>query len=425
MRDFLKLFHISFFPISLILIILVLFLEADAQTGHLTQVHDPCIIKCDEYYYIYSTGDKLVARRSEDLINWLFIGSVFNGIPSWGITEVPGVTNIWAPDIFLKDSTYYLYYSLSTFGSNRSCIGLATNVILDPHDPNYQWNDQGKVFESHTYNDYNAIDPNIIMDTNGDIWMSFGSFWSGIKMVQLLPSTMKPPTSGATIFSIAGRGGGAIEAPFIIYRDGYYYLFVSFDLCCRGVNSTYNIRVGRSTQVTGIYRDKNNTSMLNSGGTLLLSGDSRWKGPGHCAVYNEGHAYYLIYHSYDANKSDIPTLRINNLDWDEDGWPLVNELNKLPQQGAVGNPTEYALHQNFPNPFNTFTTIRYFIGKKSWVCIKIYDPSGKEIETLINNKLEPGEFKILWNPHDLASGIYLCQLRVNKFIQTIKLLFLK
>ena len=165
--------------------------------------------------------------------------------------------------------------------------------------------------------------------------------------------------------------------------------------------------------------------MLNGGGTLLLSGDSVWKGPGHCAVYNEGNAYYLIYHAYDANNNGIPTLRINNLDWDEDGWPLVNEFNPDHQQGAVGNPTGYALHQNFPNPFNFFTTIRYYIRKKSWVSIKIYDPSGKEIETLINDKLEPGEYKILWRPHDLASGIYLCRLRVNQFSHTIKLLFLK
>jgi arabinan endo-1,5-alpha-L-arabinosidase len=424
-KEYLKFFHNIFPPICAIPVLFTLFLNANAQTGRIANVHDPCIIKCEDYYYIYSTGDKLVARRSKDLIDWQYIGSVFETIPSWGKTEIPGVSNIWAPDIFCRDGTYYLYYSLSTFGSNRSCIGLATNEILDPNDPKYKWVDRGKVFESNTADNYNAIDPNIITDANGDIWMSFGSFWSGIQMVQLLPTTMKPPAGIPTVFSIAGRGGGAIEAPFIVYRRGYYYLFVSFDLCCRGVNSTYNIRVGRSSQVSGPYLDKNNTSMLNSGGTLLLSGDTRWKGPGHCAVYNEGDAYYLVYHAYDANDNGIPTLRINDLLWTEDSWPVVDEFSRVHQEGLDGDPAGYALFQNFPNPFNSSTTIHCSIEKPSWVCLKIYDPLGNEIETLINDKLEPGVYPITWRPDDLASGVYLCRLRIDEFSQTKKLLLVK
>lgn len=120
-------------------------LAASAQTGDVTHVHDPCIIKCGDYYYIYSTGDRIAIRRSPDLTFWHFMDKVFEDIPAWGEREVPGVSNIWAPDIFYNEGICYLYYSLSTFGSNRSCIGLATNTTLDPADPNYKWLDKGKV----------------------------------------------------------------------------------------------------------------------------------------------------------------------------------------------------------------------------------------------------------------------------------------
>ena len=240
--------------------------ENAAQTGSITFVHDPCIIKCNEYYYIYSTGDRIDIRRSVDLLNWKFLGSVFDSIPAWGVEEVPGVSNIWAPDIFYHNSTYYLYYALSTFGSNHSRIGLATNVTLDPDNPDYKWIDKGKVIQSDAGNNFNAIDPNVVIDKADRIWLSFGSFWDGIKMVELDSNTWKPKQN-YKLYSIASRSGGAIEAPFIVYKNGYYYLFVSFDYCCRGVNSTYNIRVGRSIAITGPYIDSNGTAMMKGGGT--------------------------------------------------------------------------------------------------------------------------------------------------------------
>ncbi|MEJ2545364.1 MAG: arabinan endo-1,5-alpha-L-arabinosidase, partial [Calditrichaceae bacterium] len=228
------------------------------------------MIKADDYYYIFSTGDRIAMRRSPDMVNWQYIGEVFDEIPEWGKEEVPGVSNIWAPDIFYKDSTYYLYYSLSTFGKNTSRIGLVTNTTLNPYDKDYQWIDQGKVVESNEDNNdnYNAIDPNIFEDNDSTIWLSFGSFWSGIKLIQIDPKTMKPFISGG-LTAIAKRPyPDAIEAPFIIKREGFYYLFVSFDFCCQGVNSTYNIRVGRAEKITGPYYAENGTSMLSGGGTL-------------------------------------------------------------------------------------------------------------------------------------------------------------
>src|SRR3990172_8437420 len=194
-----------------------------AQTGSVTPVHDPCIIKSEGYYYIFNTANRISIRRSADLNSWQYLGSVFTSLPAWGVAEVPGVSNIWAPDIFYHNGTYYLYYSLSTFGSNRSRIGLATNTTLDRANPDYNWVDQGKVYESN---------------------------------------------SGQSNFN-------AIEAPYIAYKDGYYYLFVSFDLCCQGVNSTYRIMVGRSAQITGAYRDKNGTSLSSGGGSQVLAGSGR------------------------------------------------------------------------------------------------------------------------------------------------------
>ena len=166
--------------------------ESIAQTGNSVSVHDPCIIKSGEYYYVYSTGDRINIFRSPDLLNWKSMGSVFDKIPEWGVQEVPGVSNIWAPDISLYKSTYHLYYSLSTFGSNNSRIGLATNTTLDPNDSAYYWIDEGKVIQSKSSDNFNAIDPNFVKDETGRIWLSFGSFWNGIKLVELDTNTCKP-----------------------------------------------------------------------------------------------------------------------------------------------------------------------------------------------------------------------------------------
>ncbi len=396
--------------------------EITAQTGYVTFVHDPCIIKCDDYYYIYSTGNRIDIRRSADLLNWKFIGSVFNDIPAWGVKEVPGVSNIWAPDIFYHDSTYYLYYALSTFGSNHSRIGLATNVTLDPDDPDYEWIDKGKVFRSDASDNFNAIDPNVVMDKDKRIWLSFGSFWDGIRLVELDSNTWKPKQN-YKLYSIASRSGGAIEAPFIVYKNGYYYLFVSFDYCCKGVNSTYNIRVGRSKEITGTYTDSNGTAMMKGGGNRLLSGDDRWKGPGHCAVLLEENTDWLILHAYDAENHGVPTLRILPLNWDVNGWPVINtplsikDLNKIPDN--------YFLYSNYPNPFNSTTLIKFAIPITQHVTLKVYDLLGKEVAILVNNIKSAGTYSLKFDADHLSSGIYLYRIRAGTYSSTKKMILLR
>ena len=398
-------------------------IPGDAQTGQITHVHDPCIIKCEEYYYIFSTSDGIAIRRSASLSSWQFIGEVFDEIPDWGKQEIPGVRNIWAPDIYYHEGIYYLYYSLSTFGSNRSCIGLATNTTLDPNDPQYTWIDRGKVFESYRSDNYNAIDPNILMDAQGKIWMSFGSFWSGLKLVELNPDTWKPPEN-RRLYSIAGRSGGAIEAPFMISKNGYYYLFVSFDFCCRGVDSNYKIMVGRSENITGPFTDKYKRTLLNGGGHLVLAGDDRWRGTGHCAVLQEENADWLVYHAYDAQANGTPTLRIKQIYWDSEDWPVLNKPSPVDEESTL-KTGETILYQNYPNPMNSSTTMAFELDDQYHVKLTIHTVLGQTLLTLINEPLPKGRYKVPIQTGTLSSGVYYYSLQSDSFTETRKMVVLE
>lgn len=292
-------------------------------TGSIHGVHDPVIAEENGRFYLFSTGRGIPIRCSDDLIQWQSCGLVFFGLPRWARGHVPGVTDIWAPDISFFNGKWHLYYSLSTFGSNISAIGLATNRTLDMDSPEHEWIDQGVVITSGAGDNWNAIDPNIVIDEGGNVWLALGSHWDGIKMIRIDEATGKPADD--ILYALASRPvhPRAVEAPFIIHRQGYYYLFVSFDACCRGVDSTYNIRVGRSIAVTGPYLDKDGTPMLEGGGTLVLKGSERWRGPGHNAIFRDSHGELLIHHAYDAQFGGTPALRIKRLGWDEEGWPYV------------------------------------------------------------------------------------------------------
>jgi arabinan endo-1,5-alpha-L-arabinosidase len=231
------------------------------------------------------------------------------------------IDSLWAPDISYFGGSYHLYYSASTFGSNRSCIGHATKTNLASTTP---WLDHGPVICSNmdgSVDDWNAIDPNVVVDAAGAPWLSFGSFWGGLQLIPLTPSGAR---LGTAIHNIARGPGTAVEAPYIVYRAPYYYLFASFDFCCRGTNSTYRTVVGRSTSVTGPYLDRTGLAMLQAGGTPVVSGSSRFRGPGHNAVVQALGQSFNVYHAYDASNGGIPTLRISQLVW-QDGWPVAAE----------------------------------------------------------------------------------------------------
>ncbi|WP_324678044.1 arabinan endo-1,5-alpha-L-arabinosidase [Hymenobacter sp. GOD-10R] len=318
-------------------VLLLLGLHAQAQnTPPLISAHDPVMIRQNGTYYMFCTGRGIAVWSSQDKKNWKAEKPVFATAPGWAVQAVPGFrgNHIWAPDISLHNGVYSLFYSVSAFGKNTSCIGLATNKTLDPSSPDFKWVDHGKVVQSVPGRDmWNAIDPNLVRDQAGTPWMTFGSFWDGIKLVQLRPDLTAPaePQHWRTIASRPRDpkltdslpGDGAIEGPFIFRKEGYYYLFVSFDYCCRGPKSTYKIMVGRSKNVTGPYVDREGKSLEQGGGTQVLAGDDKWYGLGHNSVYTFDNADYLVFHAYDASDQGRPKLRMEKLGWDAQGWPQV------------------------------------------------------------------------------------------------------
>ena len=289
--------------------------------------HDPTIVMDGKNYVLFTTGKGVPMRVSKDLKVWGPEQRVFETPPAWAPRTIEGFKDhLWAPDVSRFGGKWHLYYSVSTFGKNRSAIGHATNVTLDPENPRYEWHDDGPVFQSYPKDDYNAIDPNVVLDDKGKPWLSFGSFWNGLRLLPL--DGQGRVLEGAKPLNIAARPHegpeqpGAIEAPFIVRRSGYFYLFASYDFCCRGAKSTYNVRVGRSRSVRGPYVDREGKSLVEGGGTKILEGGTRWKGPGHEAVLQDGKDDLLVYHAYDADDKGTPKLRISRIEW-RDGWPWV------------------------------------------------------------------------------------------------------
>ncbi|WP_236743305.1 MULTISPECIES: arabinan endo-1,5-alpha-L-arabinosidase [Nocardiopsis] len=288
--------------------------------GHVTgdvRMHDPSFVKRpDGGYLVAHTGNDLALKTSADRTAFSNAGVAFPGGAPWTSPYTGGARNLWAPHLSHHNGRYHLYYSASTFGSNRSAIFLATSTSGDSGT----WRDEGLVVESFTSDDFNAIDPHLQVDGQGRWWLAFGSFWSGIKMVRIDPATGK--RYDGALHAIAGRGGGAIEAPTLFHRGGWYYLFVSFDLCCRGADSTYRVMVGRSRSITGPYHDRAGTAMTSGGGTEVLAGHGGVHGPGHQDVFADTDSDILAYHYYADDGTAL--LGVNWLGWDSSGWPYVH-----------------------------------------------------------------------------------------------------
>jgi arabinan endo-1,5-alpha-L-arabinosidase len=285
-----------------------------------TGAHDPSVAKTPSGgYLLAATGNNLALKTSTDRTAWRNAGVVWPSGASWTTAYTGGSASLWAPDISYRNGRYYLYYAASSFGSQRSAIFLATSTT----GAQGSWTNQGLVIESSNSVNYNAIDPNLVVDASGQWWLTFGSFWSGIKLIRLDAATGKRSTSDTAVRALATRtvNSGSIEAPFIFRHGGYYYLWVSFDFCCRGAASTYRIMVGRSTSITGPYVDRNGTAMTSGGGTQMLAGHGSIHGPGHEAVIEDTDANALFYHYY-AN-SGASFLGINLIGYDTAGWPFV------------------------------------------------------------------------------------------------------
>ena len=314
-------------------------MQAQAQSQSII-VHDPVMIRENSTYYLFATGMGIDVWSSTDMVNWEKGKAVFESGPQWAMDAVPGFKgHIWAPDISYHNGQYYLYYSVSAFGKNTSCIGVATNKTLDPDDPEFKWVDHGKVVQSVPgKNNWNAIDPNLILDDDGTPYLFFGSFWDGLKRVKLSSDLLSVAEDLDLIPTVASRkganedsksvsadaGANAIEAPFVFKKGDEYYLFASIDYCCRGVKSTYKMIVGRSETLTGDFKDKDGKDMADGGGSVVLKGNENWHGVGHNAVVSFDGKDYLIFHGYDAKDGGHPKLLIREISWDENGWPDVH-----------------------------------------------------------------------------------------------------
>jgi arabinan endo-1,5-alpha-L-arabinosidase len=302
---------------------------------------DPAVIQPhdDGPIYVFSTGRGVPIFRSTDLYHWKPIGRVFDrDAPAWAKTAVPGAGGIWAPDIRWFNGRYYLYYAVSTFGSQRSVIGMAVNKALDPENVDCHWEDRGMVLESAPgMCDFNAIDPAMFVDRDNQPYLFWGSFWTGIKAAKLDPATCKLPPGKPAITAVATRAKGvrppAIEAPYVLYHDGNYYLFVSWDSCCDLEKSTYKVIVGRSKSILGPYLDYYGRPMGEGGGTLVLASYGKWCGPGHNSALCTSHGDWLVLAGFDAeNLRRARVLQIRRMYWLEDGWPVAGETVTAPQK---------------------------------------------------------------------------------------------
>jgi arabinan endo-1,5-alpha-L-arabinosidase len=291
--------------------------------GREPAVHDPStIVKHKGEYWTFTTGRGVSSLRSKDLVRWEPGPAVFSEMPKW-ITDVAPMQrgHFWAPDVILHDGRYLLYFSVSAFGRRTSAIALATNPTLDPDDPAYRWTDEGIVVRTDDRSDHNAIDPCVVPGKDGTLWLAYGSFWTGIKLIQLDPKSGKRIAPDSPVHALAHKQ--QIEAVTLYEHDGYFYQFVNWGWCCRGVNSTYNIRVGRSKEITGPYLDRDGVDLLKGGGSLLLETEGTFIGPGHAGILKDGDKSWMSYHFYDGAQNGRSRLAIRPLEWAADGWPRV------------------------------------------------------------------------------------------------------
>ena len=326
-----------------------------------TSIHDPSGAVYDwasKQYYQFGTGlrehELLASHVSTDGYAWKRYTPVFDTPPTWVFTSVPNyrnMTSFWAPDILHMHGLWHLYYAVSSFGSQTSCIGLATNAALDSSSAEYEWVDHGAVLCSDPTAPYNCIDPHVSQLPDGTVYMNWGSYWEGIFVQQLTGHPVVNQTTG-TQFNVAKNPvkDQVIEASWIQHhqyreeRESVYYLFVNWGQCCAGVNSTYQIRYGNSSNITGPFLDADGVDLAVGGGTLLMgthedSTRDRQVGPGQVGFPtgpregggpNSNHSAPVIsFHFYDryGEPEGARSLGQAAFVWGDgvSGWPSVQE----------------------------------------------------------------------------------------------------
>jgi len=311
--------------------------ERDIPNWKHYNTHDPTVYKDGEWFYMYSTDASMgnihntgaLKRRSKDLVNWEFLGTAFDGIPQSAVDFFknngnPDYTDngIWAPFLYKYKNKFYLYYSApgGLEGVNFAYIGYATSDSASG-----PWEDQGMITTSYR-DTINAIDPTVVYDSiNQRLWMAYGSWHSGLYILELDTATGGIKTPGNRGVRIAARTGG-LEGPEITYRNGWYYLFVSYD----PLGVLYNVRVGRSKNANGPYYDFNGVNMADYTSNIPMiqapyrfNNHPGWQGTAHCGVYNDNGTYYMFNQGRPSIEDFEMVLHVRKIFW-IDGWPIVS-----------------------------------------------------------------------------------------------------
>jgi arabinan endo-1,5-alpha-L-arabinosidase len=271
------------------------------------RIHDPStIVRCDNRFYTYGTGGTSLV--SDDGWTW----RRGTPLPRRGL----------APDIMRIGDRYYLYIAANT-GVTKAEIRLLTNTTLNPDAPGFKWEERGIVASSDGVEDCNAIDPGLFLDPNdGRLWLVYGSYFGYIRLMELDPKTGMRRNPAEKPRDIAINS----EAAIMIFHDGWYYLLVTHGSCCRGADSGYNIRVGRSKKVTGPFLDNIGIDMIQGGGKLFLASAGRVIGPGHFGLLDLGSGVqkFSTHYEADLDKGGASVLDIRPLQW-RDGWPVAGD----------------------------------------------------------------------------------------------------
>lgn len=320
---------------------------------------DPDVLKADDgYFYMYCTNtycemgnkgmqyDRGPIFQSKDLINWTWVGSVFDGHPqalNWGDKDA----GVWAPSVIKVGNHYNYYYSLSLWGDSNPGIGVATS--LTPYGP---WTHYGKVLDSNLSGVKNSIDPKPIYDEDGKLYLIWGSFY-GIGAVELTDD-------GTEVFwginnikdhlywIIDDNSNGQMdininyEGSYIIKRNDSYYYFGSQGTCCDGVNSTYRVKAGKANKLLGKYYGsdgKTLTDETGSYGDLVIGPSEEVAGVGHNTVVEDYEGeFWLFYHGFDVN-GEYPnerTIFMDKLYFDENDMPYVENKKASIHQDKIG-----------------------------------------------------------------------------------------
>lgn len=309
--------------------ILLCSLRLGAQSTE-ARVHDPVMIKQGDTYYVFATGNGISVKTSKDRIHWEEAPSVFKRgeMPSWHTRDIPEQKgHLWAPDISYRDGKYHLYYSVSAWMNFNSSVGYATNTTLDASDPAYKWTDEGMIVDFRNGGEgVNVIDPNVFVDFDGRVWLLYGSYKAGLRMAELDRKTGRLKSDPPEITTLTTSLG---EGVFLIHRGGYYYIFASRGKCCAGIESDYQIVMGRSKDIKGPYLNKEGESWTDNRYTLFLAGDYEEPGRGHNGFFTENDTTYIVYHAYTRSAGGTSLLNIKPVYVGEDGWPTIQNTGVL------------------------------------------------------------------------------------------------